>query len=156
MPDLQEEFGSALTRAVSSLGWGEAPEVVVEPSAVAEVGDFSSPIAFRLAKALRRAPREIAQDLVGRLQASPPPHCLEVNVSGGGYINLRVDFSTYAPEVIADLMQLGRIGYVRGILGRLDEIAGATPAADIAPLRHAAAECRLGDFLALLAAAAPP
>ncbi len=109
MPDLQEEFGSALTRAVSSLGWGEAPEVVVEPSAVAEVGDFSSPVAFRLAKALHRAPREIAQDLVGRLQDSPPPHCLEVNVSGGGYINLRVDFSTYAPQVIADALRRGPV-----------------------------------------------
>jgi signal transduction histidine kinase/CheY-like chemotaxis protein len=77
------------------------------------------------------------QDAAPSAESSPPPQ-------------------TLAPEVIADLMQLGRIGYVRGILGRLDEIAGATPAADIAPLRHAAAECRLGDFLALLAAAAPP
>ena len=59
------------------------------------------------------------------------------------------------PEVVAELTQLGRIGYVRGILGRLDEIADASPAAGLIDLRRAAAECRLDDFLALLAGAVP-
>ena len=109
MPDLQEQFGAALARAAEALGWEDVPEVVVEPSAVPAVGDFSSPLAFRLAKALHRAPREIAEELANRLQASPPPHALEINVSGGGYINLRVDFSTYGPQVIAEALGRGAV-----------------------------------------------
>lgn len=63
---------------------------------------------------------------------------------------------TLTPEIIAELTQLGRIGYVRGILRRLDEIASTSREAEVATLRQAAAECRLGDFLALLAKAMPP
>jgi arginyl-tRNA synthetase len=83
--------------------------VVVEPSAVSAVGDFSSPLAFRLAKAIHRAPREIAQELAARLRESHLPHCAEVNVSGGGYVNLRVDFASYAPEVIAEALGRGSV-----------------------------------------------
>ena len=61
-----------------------------------------------------------------------------------------------SPEVLAELTQLGRIGYVRGILGKLDEIARAAPAPGIDTLRRAAAECRLDDFLALLAGETAP
>ncbi|MHB1525946.1 MAG: arginine--tRNA ligase [Candidatus Dormibacteria bacterium] len=118
MPDLQGEFSSALARAARALGWEDIPQVVVEPSAVTDVGDFSSPIAFRLAKVLHRAPREIAEELTRRLQEAPPAHALEINVSGAGYINLRVDFSLYSPRVIAEALG-------RGLVIAADPDAGA-------------------------------
>ncbi|MHB1499918.1 MAG: arginine--tRNA ligase [Candidatus Dormibacteria bacterium] len=101
MPDLQTLFARAIQAAVGELGVSESPEVVVEPSAVPEAGDYSSPIAYRLARELRRSPREIAQQLAELISQRPPPHTLEISVSGGGYLNLRVDFSGYAPQVIA-------------------------------------------------------
>jgi arginyl-tRNA synthetase len=109
MHDLQEEFGAALAVAARSIGAVDLPEVVVEPSAVAEVGDFSTPLAFRLARSLRRSPKEIAAELVEVLNRNLPRHALEVNASGGGYVNLRVDFSAYSPEVIAAALSRGPV-----------------------------------------------
>jgi len=100
MPDLQTSFADAIQAAIRELGVAEPPEVVVEPSAVREVGDYSSPVAFRLARELHRGPREIAGQLAEIISRTPQPHFQEVNVSGGGYLNLRIQYASYAPAVV--------------------------------------------------------
>ena len=45
--------------------FGVDPEVVVELPKRAELGDLALPVCFGLAKILRRAPRQIAQELSG-------------------------------------------------------------------------------------------
>ena len=105
MPDLKTDFARAIQAAIRELGVTDPPEVVVEPSAVPEAGDYSSPVAFRLARELRRPPREIAQELALAVSRRPPGHTREVTVSGGGYLNLRIDFSSYAPRVIEEALR---------------------------------------------------
>jgi len=58
-------------------------------------------------------------------------------------------------DEIAELRQLGRLGYVRGIHGKLDELACGAPTIHplLAELRRAAIDFRLEDFLAALARA---
>ncbi len=51
------------------------------------LGDLSTPIAFSLAKVTRRRPRDLAAELVARLDLSPV-FCEKVEVAGAGYINL--------------------------------------------------------------------
>ena len=111
MPDLQEQFARAIAQAAQQLRADESPGVVVEPSSVPEVGDYSSPVAFRLAKSLRRNPREIAEQLVRILEASSPPHTKAVTASGGGYLNFLVDFDSFAPAVIREALAIGEIVY---------------------------------------------
>ncbi len=101
MIDLPANFAAALSSAALRLGVAEPPEVVVEASALPEVGDYSSALAFRLAKVLRRPPRSIAEELVEQLRRQPLEHAAEFNVSGQGYVNLRVDFASYSPSVVA-------------------------------------------------------
>ena len=105
MPDLQTYFARAIEAAIRELGVPDPPEVVVEPSAVSDAGDYSSPVAFRLARELRRSPREIAQELAAGVSRRPPAHTREITVTGGGYLNLRIDFSSYAPQVIAEALR---------------------------------------------------
>ncbi len=109
MPDLQESFARALAEAASDLGVGPGPDPAVAPSAVPELGDYSSALAFRLAGVLKRPPKEIASELARRLADHPLPHCREITVSGAGYINLRIDFASLTPAVIETALALGEV-----------------------------------------------
>jgi len=109
MPDLQDSLARALERAVLSLGASAAPDLAVEPSAVPEMGDYSSAVAFRLARSLKRPPREIAAQLAQILGQQPVEHSREITVSGGGYLNLRIDFASLTPAVIERSLALGEV-----------------------------------------------
>ena len=107
MPDLELEFARALARAAREIGVEEDVPAAVEPSALEAAGDLSSPIAFRLAKVLRRPPASIAEELARRLE--PPRHTAGVTVTGGGYVNLRIEMATYASEVVASALGWGEV-----------------------------------------------
>jgi len=55
----------------------------------ASFGEFALPVAFQLARQLKKAPRAIAEELAVELPAIPGVGSMEV--AGGGYINLRLD-----------------------------------------------------------------
>ncbi|HVB13141.1 MAG TPA: arginine--tRNA ligase [Candidatus Dormibacteraeota bacterium] len=109
MPDLQESFARALKEAASALGVSPLPDPAVEPSAVPEIGDYSSAVAFRLAGVMKRPPQEIAAELARRLADQLPAHCREITVSGAGYLNLKIDFASLTPAVIAGAVTLGEV-----------------------------------------------
>ncbi len=54
-----------------------------------EMGDLATPIALELARVLKRSPRDIATDLLHRLEL--PALVLSASVEGAGYINFRID-----------------------------------------------------------------
>ncbi|MGA7173812.1 MAG: arginine--tRNA ligase [Candidatus Dormiibacterota bacterium] len=109
MPDLQESFARALSSAAAALGAGSVPDPAVEPSALPEIGDYSSALAFRLAGVLKRSPREIAAELASQLADHPITHSREITVSGAGYVNLKVDFPSLTPAVIENALKLGEV-----------------------------------------------
>src|SRR5215470_9414636 len=62
--------------------------IVIDQPPKVEMGEFAMPFSFELAKRLRKAPRQIAQEIV---DAMPVPEGFEkLEVAGAGYINARL------------------------------------------------------------------
>jgi arginyl-tRNA synthetase len=106
MPDVHAQLTRAVRAALDSLGAGQEVEAVVEPSGRTEFGDWSTPAPLRAARVLRRAPMQIAEQLREHLASQGVEHVREWTVSPPGYVNARLDDTTWAPAVIADALQL--------------------------------------------------
>ena len=78
----------------------EVERIVIEQPPKVEFGEYALPLAFELAKKLRKPPRTIAEELVAGLGAIEGFERLEV--AGAGYINARVDRRALARALAAD------------------------------------------------------
>jgi arginyl-tRNA synthetase len=80
----------ALAREASDLAGGADVAPVLGPPANPEFGDLATNVAMTLAKAARRAPREIADDLVHRISTADDlaQYVERAEVAGPGFINL--------------------------------------------------------------------
>ncbi|HSE48330.1 MAG TPA: arginine--tRNA ligase [Terriglobales bacterium] len=78
----------------------ENANVVLEQPPKVELGEYALPVAFELAKQLRKAPRKIADEIVSGLGDVPGFHKFEV--AGAGYINARVNRGEMAAALAAD------------------------------------------------------
>ena len=83
------EIARAVARAVEAQFGVSAPAVALDRPANPAHGDYSSTIAFDLAKAARRPPREIAARLAEGV--GTVPGVASVSVAGGGYLNFALD-----------------------------------------------------------------
>src|SRR5208337_2510163 len=72
----------------------------VEQPPKIEFGEYALPLAFELARKLRKAPRKIAEEIVAGVGAIPGFEKFEV--AGGGYINVRVNRAELAAALAAD------------------------------------------------------
>ena len=75
----------------------ELEKVVIEQPPKVELGEYALPLAFELAKQLRKAPRKIAEEIVNGL--GPIDSFEKLEVAGAGYINARVDRAALAASV---------------------------------------------------------
>jgi arginyl-tRNA synthetase len=99
IPGLKAAVEAAVADACREL-WGvDPPRVVLETPPKVELGDVAIPVAFELAKVLRRPPRKIAEELAPAL--SLPDVVLSRSVQGGGYVNLHLD----RPRTLAALLE---------------------------------------------------
>ena len=78
----------------------EITNIVVEQPPKIEFGEYALPLAFELARKLRKPPRKIAEEIVAGIGAIPGFDKFEV--AGGGYINLRVSRAGLAASLAAD------------------------------------------------------
>src|SRR6185503_6397350 len=87
--DLRTLLRARIRSAAEAAGWGnEAPAeaaIVLELPREFAHGDLASPVAFVLAKALKKNPREVATALAEKLGADALID--RVEVAGGGYLN---------------------------------------------------------------------
>jgi arginyl-tRNA synthetase len=109
--------------------------VVEEPPSIA-LGELALPVAFELAKRLRKAPRAIATELAAELTAALPEleGVTSVEVAGAGYLNIRLDRTAAVRRIAADQhADIGGPGF------RLVEHTSINPnkAAHIGHLRNA-------------------
>ena len=74
--------------------------IVIEQPPKIELGEFALPLAFELAKKLRKAPRKIAEEIVSGLGSVEGFEQLEV--AGTGYINARADRASLASAIARD------------------------------------------------------
>jgi len=77
----------------------EMQSIVVEQPPKIQFGEFALPIAFELARQLRKAPRKIAEEIVAAL--GPIPGIEKLEVAGAGYINAHVRRSDLAAALVA-------------------------------------------------------
>jgi arginyl-tRNA synthetase len=106
---------------------------VEQPPSIA-LGELALPVAFELAKRLRKAPRAIATELATDLAAALPEGIASVEAAGAGYLNIRFDRAYIARSVAADKhADIGGPGF------RLVEHTSINPnkAAHIGHLRNA-------------------
>jgi len=80
--------------------------IVVEQPPKIEFGEYALPIAFELARKLRKAPRKIAEEIVAGVGAIPGFEKFEV--AGAGYINVRINRAEMAAALAADVIPEGR------------------------------------------------
>jgi len=108
---------------------------VEQPPSIA-LGELALPVAFELAKRLRKAPRVIATELAAELTAALPEleGVASVEVAGAGYLNIRLDRAATVRRIAADQhADIGGPGF------RLIEHTSINPnkAAHIGHLRNA-------------------
>jgi arginyl-tRNA synthetase len=78
----------------------ELPNIVIEQPPKVEMGEYALPLAFELAKKLRKAPRKIAEEMVAGIGEIEGFEKLEL--AGAGYINARVKRAELAQAIAAD------------------------------------------------------
>jgi arginyl-tRNA synthetase len=78
----------------------DLPTIVIEQPPRVELGEYALPLAFELAKKLRKAPRKIAEETVGGIGSVEGFEKFEL--AGAGYINARVNRAQLATALLAD------------------------------------------------------
>jgi arginyl-tRNA synthetase len=91
-------------RLESALGEAAGAEVVLERPGDAAHGDYATNVAMRLAGASRRAPREIAEELVE--YAATLPDVERAEIAGPGFVNLWLAPAWYGAAV-AEILAAG-------------------------------------------------
>ncbi len=108
-----------------------------------ELGELALPVAFDLARKVKRSPREIASELAQDLGGVPG--VWKVNVAGGGYLNIHLDREAFAATLSESIRnnRFGRISEPEPVGKIVVEHTNINPnkAAHIGHLRNAA----LGD-----------
>ncbi len=74
----------------------------IEETPRVELGEYALPLAFQLAKRLKKAPVRIAQEIVNEI--GPIEGFEKLEVAGAGYINARVDRGQFAEAVLRDAL----------------------------------------------------
>ena len=90
----------------------QAPRLSIDRSKAGFSSDYQSAVAMQLAKALRRSPRDIGALLAEALDVPSEP-CIEaVEVSGPGFLGLRLSES-YLGELLSSALASDRLGIPR-------------------------------------------
>jgi len=85
---IREKYGVELT-------------VVLERPPKLEMGEAASPVCFELAKRLKKAPRQIAQEIAGSL--GKIEGIARVEVAGGGYLNAFFDRAEFFAKAVIEV-----------------------------------------------------
>src|SRR5712692_2475156 len=80
---IQEKYGAELA-------------IVLERPPKIEMGEAASPVCFELAKRLKRAPRQIAQEIAAEI--GTVPGITRIEVAGAGYLNAHLDRGAFWEE----------------------------------------------------------
>jgi arginyl-tRNA synthetase len=78
----------------------ELPQIAIEQPPDLEMGEYALPVAFELARRLKRSPRSIAGELVADLM--PLEGFISFAVAGAGYINGKLDRQAAAQQIARD------------------------------------------------------
>ncbi len=129
---IRTELAAAIAAALEAMGV-EAPQVVLDVPPRRQLGDLAWSGALPLAKALRRAPRAIAEEVARRLDqtraATPSDHPLALlepgcTVEGPGFLNLRLRRGAALARLLHEMREPGLAPGERGGPGGVAEAGG--------------------------------
>ena len=101
MEEIKRAIATALVHCVREK-YNTSPEAIaIEYPPRPGMGDLASPVAFELAKNLKRPPRSIAQELAASFPALPG--VVRVEAGGAGYLNIFLDRAAAARAVARDI-----------------------------------------------------
>jgi arginyl-tRNA synthetase len=115
--------------------------IVLERPPKIEMGEAASPVCFELAKRLKRAPRQIAQEIANGF--GNVDGIAKLEVAGGGYLNAFLDRAAFWGSVRAEQGHQGRVASGKKIIVEHTSI-NPNKAAHIGHVRNAV----LGDTMA--------
>ena len=154
LPGQQQQLISHIEAALHDLLPDARPVVALERPKVAAHGDIACNIAMQLAKPARRNPRELAQQIVERLQANPAVNELvdAIEIAGPGFINFRLAPAAHQAVLHAIANEGERYGHAAPSGKKLMvEFVSANPTGPL-HVGHAR-QAALGDALCRLFAA---
>ena len=102
---------SATIQQLYEISADEAPQLLIDYPPKRELGDLATPVAFELARRLRKAPRAIAQELAAGLGAIDGVS--RVEAAPNGYLNIYLD----------------RVAFTRAVLSTAGARAAVSPSA---------------------------
>jgi arginyl-tRNA synthetase len=105
MLDVRSTIVDAVRSALEAMEAGAEIEPVVKRSERPDYGDWSTPVALKCARVLRRNPMQIAAELRDRLAAAGLDAVREWTVTGA-YVNAHLNDAVWAPGVIEAALQL--------------------------------------------------
>ncbi len=82
--------------------FGISAKVTLEQPKQSSFGELAIPVAFQLARQLKRSPKQIAEDLLAGIR--PVPGIAGFEVAGNGYINVRLDRGKYVDLLLRPAM----------------------------------------------------
>jgi arginyl-tRNA synthetase len=100
-----DQLQREISRVLREMGVEESGGVLLERPRNPDHGDWATNVAMTLARPLRRAPRQIAEDLVGRIDAAAAG-IRSAEVAGPGFINFRLA-SGYLSEGLVRILAEG-------------------------------------------------
>jgi arginyl-tRNA synthetase len=106
MPDLKSQLEHSLSEAAKALG-AQAAEVAVQTVPEGKPGDYGTPLAFTLARQLRRNPAQIAAELLENLTLPPGVARAE---AVGPYLNFFLDPAAFVSTVVQSRHQAAARG----------------------------------------------
>lgn len=97
---LIEQQIAEVVEALVRRDFGVECPVVVEQPRQAQFGELALPVAFQLARELKKSPREIATSLAEKLQGVLP-FVASLEVAGNGFLNVKLSRGAYAEALLA-------------------------------------------------------
>ncbi|WP_456409669.1 arginine--tRNA ligase [Oceanithermus sp.] len=97
MTGVKAPLQQAVAQALEALGVDEPLPIEIQETPPNQPGDYGTPVAFRLARLLRKAPPQIAAELAEKMR--PPEGVVRVEVAGG-YVNFFLDPAWLTPAAL--------------------------------------------------------
>ena len=153
---VQENLKKEIKNAALQSGLVEEnqlPEIILEIPKEKAHGDYSTNIAMQLARVAKKAPRQIADEIVHHFQKEKV-HVEKIDIAGPGFINFFMN-NSYLTELIPNILEAGS-EYGKSNYGNGEKIqvefVSANPTGDL-HLGHARGAA-VGDTLCNILAAA--
>jgi arginyl-tRNA synthetase len=98
---IRDDLALAVRRALADAALPEPPSpIVLEPQSQRDRGDWATPVALTLQKAVGGSPLDIAAKIVTALEAADVPHLARAEVAKPGFVNLYL-----APTWLHDVLR---------------------------------------------------